>query len=241
MALTKVTTKGITDNAVDGDKLAPGSVTTAKIGPSAVESSEIGDGTVTASDLASTLDLSPKTVTLAGSTVESLKRPVQDNIALLGFKMAVNDGLTVFNLVDGIVDEFHDESGTDESEGSNDQYCATSDFYQNITLTPAGTGVLDLDGLLWPSSDGTANYVLKTDGSAQLSWTEMSSGLGNIVEDTSPQLGAALDTAGYNITSTSNQHISIVPHGTGDVKLEADNIKIGDSDADVTINGDRSR
>ena len=55
------------------------------------------------------------------------------NISLLGFKMAVNEGLTVFNLVDGIVDEFHDESGTDESEGSNDTYCATSDFYQNAT------------------------------------------------------------------------------------------------------------
>ena len=139
MALTKVTTKGITDNAVDGDKLAPGSVTTAKIGPSAVESSEIGNGTVTADDLASTLDLSPKTVTLSGSTVSALKRPVQDNIALLGFKMAVNDGLTVFNLVDGVVDEFHDESGTDESEGSNDHYCATNDVYSNNTT--ASTGV----------------------------------------------------------------------------------------------------
>ena len=102
MALTKVTTKGITDNAVDGDKLAPGSVTTAKIGPSAVESSEIGNGTVTVDDLASTLDLSPKTVTLAGSLVDDLKKPVEDNIALLGFKMAVNDGLTVFNLVRAI-------------------------------------------------------------------------------------------------------------------------------------------
>ena len=140
MALTKVTTKGITDNAVDSDKLAPGSVTTAKIGPSAVESSEIGDGTVTADDLASTLDLSPKTVTLSGSTVSALKRPVQDNIALLGFKMAVNDGLTVFNLVDGVVDEFHDESGTDESESSNDTYLAASDLYLNST-TPDGTPV----------------------------------------------------------------------------------------------------
>ena len=139
MALTKVTTKGITDSAVDSDKLAPGSVTTAKIGPSAVESSEINDGTVTASDLASTLDLSPKTVTLAAGLVEDLKRPVQDNIALLGFKMAVNDGLTVFNLVDGVVDEFHDESGTDEAEGSNDRYCATSDYYINSTQ-PSGTG-----------------------------------------------------------------------------------------------------
>ena len=29
------------------------------------------------------------------------------NTSLLGFKMAVNEGLTVFNLVDGVVDEFH--------------------------------------------------------------------------------------------------------------------------------------
>jgi len=53
------------------------------------------------------------------------------NIGLLGFKMAVNEGLTVFNLVDGVVDEFNDESGTDEAEGSNDTYCGTGDFYKN--------------------------------------------------------------------------------------------------------------
>ena len=133
MALTKVTTKGITDSAVTTDKIAPANVTTAKLGPSAVESSEINDGTVTASDLASSLDLSSKTVTLPGSATAT----VDQNIALLGFKMAVNDGLTVFNLVDGVVDEFHDESGTDEAEGSNDTYCATSDYYINST-NPTG-------------------------------------------------------------------------------------------------------
>ena len=41
------------------------------------------------------------------------------NIGLLGFKMAVNEGLTVFNLVDGVVDEFHSESGIDTGENSN--------------------------------------------------------------------------------------------------------------------------
>jgi len=63
------------------------------------------------------------------------------DVSLLGFKMAVNEGLTVFNLVDGIVDEFHDESGADEGEGSNDNYCASSDFYQNLTAgTPYSAG-----------------------------------------------------------------------------------------------------
>ena len=40
----------------------------------------------------------------------------------------------------------------------------------NITLTPSGTGNLVLDGLNWPQADGTANQVLKTNGSGQLSW-----------------------------------------------------------------------
>ena len=137
MALTKVTGKGITCSAVTEDKLGTSAVTTNKIGPDAVTSAKIDNGAVTADDLASTLDLSSKTVTLASDLVTDLKRPVQDNIALLGFKMAVNDGLTVFNLVDGVVDEFNDESGTDEAEGSNDTYCATSDFYTNTRCEPA--------------------------------------------------------------------------------------------------------
>ena len=64
----------------------------------------------------------------------------QINVGLLGFKMAVNDSLTVFNLVDGVVDEFHDESGTDEGEGTNDNYVAASDIYLNST-TPDGSAV----------------------------------------------------------------------------------------------------
>ena len=53
------------------------------------------------------------------------------NIGVLGFKLAVNDGLTVFNLVDGVVDEFHDNTGVDTAENSNAIYDATSDFYSN--------------------------------------------------------------------------------------------------------------
>ena len=47
--------------------------------------------------------------------------------------MAVSDGLTIFNLVDGVVDEFNDESGVDTGENSNAAYDATSDFYSNIS------------------------------------------------------------------------------------------------------------
>jgi len=153
MALTKVTGKGITCSAVTEDKLGTSAVTTNKIGPDAVTSAKIQDGQVTADDLASTLDLTSKTVTLPCASVSaanlastldlssktitlpgSATNNIDQNIALLGFKMAVNDGLTVFNLIDGVVDEFNDESGTDEAEGSNDLYCASEDFYQNLSV-----------------------------------------------------------------------------------------------------------
>jgi len=138
MAITKLVTKAIKDSEIKTDNLISGAVTTAKIGPNAVESSEIANGGVAAEDLATTLDLSPKTVTLPSSAVSFDKDYF--NIALLGFKMAVNENLTVFNLIDGIVDEFHDESGTDEAEGTNDIYCATSDFYSNSTPAAISAG-----------------------------------------------------------------------------------------------------
>jgi len=59
------------------------------------------------------------------------------NIALLGFKMAITEGLTVFNLIDGIVDEFEDESGVDNSASTTLLYNSTDDYYINST-TPQG-------------------------------------------------------------------------------------------------------
>ena len=54
------------------------------------------------------------------------------NIGVLGFKIAVNEGLTVFNLVDGVVDEFNDESGIDTAENATSPYDSSSDFYSNL-------------------------------------------------------------------------------------------------------------
>jgi len=54
----------------------------------------------------------------------------------------------------------------------------STDTNGNITVTPNGTGKIVLDGLSWPTSDGTANYVLKTDGSGNLSWVANGSGGG---------------------------------------------------------------
>lgn len=42
----------------------------------------------------------------------------------------------------------------------------------DLTVTPHGTGQIVLDGLNWPTSDGSANQFLKTDGSGQLSFSD---------------------------------------------------------------------
>jgi len=58
---------------------------------------------------------------------------------------------------------------------------------------------------------------------------------GDVVDDTSPQLGGNLDVNGNDIVSTSNADIDIIPNGTGDVVLSADTVKVGDSGAAATL------
>ena len=152
----------ISDGAVNTAKLNTDAVTGAKIADDAVNSEHLTDGSVDNVHLAGSItDSKLSTITTSGKVnVSALSAPGSTsvflrgdksyaaidvsgidknafNISLLGFKMAVNEGLTVFNLVDGIVDEFHDESGTDEAEGSNDTYFADCDAYRNVALTPA--------------------------------------------------------------------------------------------------------
>lgn len=90
---------------------------------------EISDGTIANVDIASNAAIG--IAKIDGAASSSDLNTIKDNIGLLGFKMAVNEGLTVFNFVDGVVDEFNDESGTDESESSNDNYVAADDIYTN--------------------------------------------------------------------------------------------------------------
>jgi len=154
MPKTQVPSEGITDSAITTAKIASCAVSEAKIAGNAVTSAKITDGQVTADDLASSLNLTGKTVTLPQSAFSV----VDQNIALLGFKMAVNDGLTVFNLVDGVVDEFHDESGADEGEGSNDTYCSSNDSYSNTSSTPYSAGF----GYNYRTESDTSNPATNT-------------------------------------------------------------------------------
>jgi len=49
----------------------------------------------------------------------------------------------------------------------------------NISITPDTTGKIILDGLSWPTADGSADQVLKTDGAGNLSFVDQSGGGGS--------------------------------------------------------------
>jgi hypothetical protein len=130
----------VADSVITSAKIADGSIVNADINSSAAISDTKLAQITTASKVATSSISQPgsSSVYLSGDgSWGAIDTSQQDtnafNISLLGFKMAVNEGLTVFNLVDGVVDEFNDESGTDEAEGSNDRYVADSDYYINNT------------------------------------------------------------------------------------------------------------
>ena len=87
----------------------------------------------------------------------------------------------------------------------------------------------NINGLAFPTSDGSANNVLSTNGSGTLTWQSISalggSGINNLNEDTSPQLGGDLDVVTYDIVSTGNRDIDLDPGGSGVVVVKGNSTR----------------
>jgi len=130
MAINKIKTNSISDSAVTSASIQDSAVTNAKISACAA----IAQSKVTG------LATSLSTLCSSATSLTGLINTNQFNIGLLGFKMAITEGLTVFNLVDGIVDEFEDESGVDNSASTSLTYNSTDDYYINSTQ-PDGLNV----------------------------------------------------------------------------------------------------
>ena len=111
----------------------------------------------------------------------------------------------------------------------------------NIAITPNGAGKVVIDGLSHPTADGSANQVLKTDGSGNLSFVDQSSGgIASVAADTTPQLGGSLDVNGQSIVSASNGNIAITPNGSGKIILDGLSFPTADGSADQVLKTDGS-
>ena len=87
----------------------------------------------------------------------------------------------------------------------------------------------NINGLAFPTTDGSANNVLSTNGSGTLTWQSISalggSGINNLNEDTTPQLGGDLDVVTYDIVSTGNRDIDLDPGGSGVVVIKGNSTR----------------
>jgi len=95
-----------------------------------------------------------------------------------------------------------------------------ADRYRVGSTNPSSS--LDEGDLFYNDSDNSLKYY---NGS---SWASITAGIGSIADDTTPQLGGALDVNGNAIVSVSNADIAITPNGSGDVIL--DGLKYPQSD-----------
>ena len=95
---------------------------------------------------------------------------LQSNVAMLGFKVAVNGSLTRYNLVDQAIDEFYDTSGVDASASTNENRSASgSNFYYDGGSAPTITQDADDSGVdgdytwyKWTDTGATGSYSIST-------------------------------------------------------------------------------
>ena len=97
-------------------------------------------------------------------------------------------------------------------------------------------GVL-LDATDYTATNGTAVVLASgaSNGDILVIIEYNETGLTQVGNDDSPQLGGDLDVVTHDIVSTSNRDIDIIPHGTGNVNLGTDTIKVGTSGENITV------
>ena len=136
---------------------------------------------------------------------------------------------------------------------------ALSDGGHKVLLlggSPSGTNTITISPndqdkvyLVKNSSGQTATFTQGSGGNASVANGEtawvFADGAGSgaqvqvaafdVVNDTTPQLVGDLNVNGNSITSASNGNVVIAPNGTGDVQLDTDTVRVGDSNANATI------
>jgi hypothetical protein len=156
----------------------------------------VGDGTNFVAESGSTARTSLGLGTIATQAADNVNI---DGGAVDGITLGTNSAVTEAQI---------------DNVNINGNTIVSSDTNGSLSLTPNGTGDLILDGLKWPQADGTADYVLKTNGSGQLSWTEQTGGGGTPGgSDTQIQYNSGGSFAGASGLVTDGSNLTINAQG----------------------------
>ena len=149
MARTTIRTEDVTDSEVTTAKMATDPTNATNLASGTVGSARMGSGTA-----------SSTTVLYGDGTWKA--EPVtdvtgiNDDIALLGFKVAANGSLARYNLVDQSIDAFEDASGVDASASTNETRDSAGKYYSG-SVAESATG-----GTITTYTDSGTNYKVHT-------------------------------------------------------------------------------
>jgi len=126
------------------------------------------------------------------------------------------------------------------------QYTGTLDSAHTVTITPNTAAKVYL---IYNNTSGSQNLIFSQGTGAnatiipgETAWIYADGGGEDAIvrRVELSKLTTALDVNGQNITSASNGNVVISPNGSGDVQLDADTVRVGDSGAAANIasNGD---
>jgi hypothetical protein len=180
-------------------------LTAADIADDAVTSGKIADGTIVDADINASAAIAASKVLVDTSAIE-------DDVALLGFKVAVAGSMAKYNLVDQTEDAFMDATGVDASASTNESRNAAN-YYSGETSTTAVTGgtittdgsykvhTFLADGTLTTYASGDVDYLVvggggSGGGSLGTGWPGAGGGAGGFRTAT----GLATTAQAYAIT-----------------------------------------
>jgi hypothetical protein len=106
----------------------------------------------------------------------------------------------------------------------------------NIEITPNGTGVVKLDGLSYPTADGSANQALVTNGSGVLSFAAVGASAGQVIQVVSVVKDGDQSTTSTSPVDVTSLSVNITPSSASNKVLVLVNINnISNSDGNLTF------
>ena len=118
MPRTTIRTEDIADSEITTSKILDGTIATGDMAVDPTNASNLSSGSVPSAQLGN--------VDTAG---------LEDDIALLGFRVASNGSLAKYNLVDQTIDDFQDSSGIDDSASTNESRDSSGKYYSGVSVT----------------------------------------------------------------------------------------------------------
>jgi hypothetical protein len=164
------------------------------------------------------------TIALTSDITSSIANVVEDTTPQLGGNLDVNGNKIITASGNANLKLAPHGTGVVEIEGDGSSADGTiqlncSQNSHGIKLASPPHSASQSYTITFPSTAPGANKIFQTDANGDLTFVDMPSGLSNISEDSSPQLGGSLDVNGNAIVSTSNANININPDGSGKVQI----------------------